>query len=765
MTSVSKSSRPFWVRWVFVPFLVASIVFTCYVALFHNDAVQNVTTILDYYGRVGLYVFNVFLLTLVVPVALRLMETITGEIGLERFKRVAAISIGVTTLSFAALQFIGAIATSSAEGATVLVEIIQQIAHFSQYGELEQYGLVGMLTSDASGPWNSSIFPIIILSVWFMRRKYVGLETKQLHVPMFLQFVLYAQQFLFGLDLKYTLLEIILMGITGSLFVWGMLSFLIPMFKEAEKTEEQAAKQVKELKNGNNHSQKVNKYWRFVSWVAMIVFKILTFNPWNRNIDKADKAVQQKKGGFGQVGRSYVITNALQLTAAMTVAMFALVLSMQFIAVQIKMSDAEAALFGTAGLTSAPEAFVALTAGPYVNALLLVGSNIIDGWMSAIGQTVLLSYAEIMSHGEVTSIPLHPAIRFLTFLSWTQGMMVWAALTWYAQNIVRSSKKRFISLATIFSLIIAVVYYFGGAWFSAQALGYQAEYAQNSFIFKTLNAIVTLFANSPAQQVTLIVNFIGLGALAFWWTGVMKRIQKLISTQEDQTFDQVTLELKEKIGQHLYREDQQVIVVLDTSAEMDAKGKFFANKWIDLVFRQAAALGLIMDDDGHIPVYVTQDDQVTKISQLLTSKNSDDFIEKYVGRHTKGKVKYRPALEKIYQEYKQHLTEQHDPVLVLFITSGSGTDKKQAMEVFKKMEKYPIFVQFLEIHGNVPHKNTNILKQIEADPGIEIDNSGLSSLPLFRLTDASQIVSDVLNEYPEYLQRAVKAKLLKSVKD
>ncbi len=731
-----------------------------YIALFYNDAAANVIFVRELLGQNFIFGFNIFLLLIIVPVSLSLMEIITGKFGLERFKRIAAISVGMTTLSFAALQFIGAIATSSAEGATVVVEIIQQIAHFAQHGQLEQYGLVGMLTSDASGPWNSSIFPMFILIVWFLRNKHVGIETKQLHIPMIFQWILYAQQFLFGLDLKYTLLEIILMATTGTIFVWGMLSFLVSMFKSAEKEESEAAKLVDKV-NGQETEKKRNLYSRIISKIARFSFSILIFNPLNRKVDSADRSVKNKKGGFGKISRGYVFSNALQLTIAMTVAMFALVLSIQFIATQFRMSDAEAALFGTAGLTSAPEAFVALSVGPYINSLLLVGSNIIDGWMSSIGQTVLLSYAEIASGGQVTSIPLHPAIRFLTFLSWTQGMIVWVALGLYAHKIQQVKNKRLLTLVSIGLLAFSIIYYFGGAWFSAQALGYGADYAKNSFVFRFLNAIITFLENSPAQQIALMINIFGLGYLAFQWSGIKEKLGKLIRNDEDKAIDTTLVELKTKISKRLKREDQQVVIVLDTSKDMDSAGRFFKNKWIDLVFRQTAALALVFDDDGHIPVYLTRGKNVKKIDNLLTEKNADMFIEKHVGRSTKDQVQYAPVLKNIFEDYTKELTKEHDPVLVLFITAGGGQDIKPTMEIFKQMENKPVFVQFLAIHGDKPHKNFSILDKIAADPGDKIDNSGISSLPLFRLTDANQIVEEVLNEYPDYLEKAVKLKFIK----
>jgi hypothetical protein len=755
-------------KYLIAPVLFIVMVFVSYISLFHNDSELNLALIKELFGNKILWVINTILIVLVVPVALNLMEIITGEFGLERFKRIAAVSIGMTALSFAALQFIGAIATSSAEGATVVVEVIQQIAHFSQHGSLEQYGLVGMLTSDASGPWNSSIFPLLILIVWFLKRKYVGIETKQLHIPMIVQWVLYAQQFLFGLDLQYTLLEIILMFITGSIFVWGMISFLVPMFKGAEEAEKQASKLITKDKDNalkqNQEPKKRNLYSQLISSLAHQSFGILTFNPLNRKINIADHKIKNKMGGFGNIGRGYVLTNALQLTIAMTVAMFALVTSTQFFAVQLKMSDAGAALFGTAGLTSAPEAFVALSVGPYINSLLLVGSNVIDGWMSSIGQIFLLGYAEIVSGGAISSIPLHPAIRFLTFLSWTQGMIVWISLSLYAHFINKVRRKRLLTLFVIGLLTFSIFYYFGGAWYSAQALGYGATYAQKSFIFKILNSIVQFLSNSPAQQMALTINVIGLGALVFWWSGISKKLGKIIQTTEDQGIDESISELKTKINSRLKREDQQVVIVLDNSSSMDKAGHFFKNKWIDLVFRQAAALGFVLDDDGHIPVFTTQNDRVKRIDNLLTNKNADKFIEKYVGRNTKGSVQYAPVLKTIFDDYRKTITQDHDPVLVLFITAGGGIDKEATMKLFAEIEHLPIFVQFLEIYGNTRHQNNEILKGITKDPGEKIDNSGLSSLPLFRLTDAGQIVEEVLNEYPEYLDKAVELKIIKDKK-
>ena len=119
---------------IIAPILLLAMGFISYISLFHNDAISNIQFLNTTFGPQSIWILNTALLLIIVPVSLNLMEIITGEFGLERFKRIAAVSIGMTTLGFAALQFIGAIATSSAEGATVVVEIVQQIAHFSGHG-------------------------------------------------------------------------------------------------------------------------------------------------------------------------------------------------------------------------------------------------------------------------------------------------------------------------------------------------------------------------------------------------------------------------------------------------------------------------------------------------------------------------------------------------------------------------------------------------------------------------------------------------------
>jgi uncharacterized protein (UPF0333 family) len=718
--------------------------FIIYVGLFQNDAIANVEYIKNLFGNQGLLIFDLLLIAVFVPVSLKLMNIVTGNFGLERFKSIFAISVGMTTLGFSALQFINAIATSSAEGATVVVEIFQQIAHLSHTGHLEEYGLIGMLTSDASGPWNSSIFPLIILIVWMLRKKKVAIELKQLHIPMLIQFILYAQQFLFALDKQYTLFEILLMAITATFFVIGMFSFLVSMFKAAEKEEQDAIDVAKAYSKDDGEKKESSGLSRIYDNVAQAFFSLITFNPSNQKVQKKHQLVKRQKVGFGQISRSYVLSNALQLTAAMTVAMFALVSSMQFLATQIKMSDAEAALFGTAGLTSAPEALVAFKAGPYINSLLLVGSNIIDGWFSAIGQTFLLGYAEIVSNGQISFIPLHPAISYLTFLSWTQGIVVWLALYLYARD---KKKNVYTNLFVILLLAFSIVYYFGGAWFSAQALGYGAQYALESMPYKAITSIISWFNAIHAQKITLTLNIMGLFAILFWWTGIVEKIKKAGSVSEfDKKYRENIEKLMQKYG---IDENQHVVILLDKSTSMDKKINLYKNKWIDIVFETLSNLALVLDDDNHIHVYATKGKSVNSIPNLLTPKNKDNYIDTYVGRDTHTDIYYADSLNQIYQSYAGRQKGKNLPVLLICLTDGYGKDYKELSAALKNMKDKNIHTHFVLVYGNqIPESQ----KELDAIKKSVAKNNtfSYSLLPSFEFANQEKLQANILKEYAKF---------------
>lgn len=454
-----------------------------YLALTFQDAAQNVSFVRNLVGPTGLWVVNIFLVFFLSGIALMSMDHVVGSEGLGRVKKLYAhVFLAGTPLLFAFSQFFNALATSSAEGATVAVEVWRQVVWFFKTGNIEQYGLVGMLTSDASGPWNHSIFPMVFLGYFMIKGKKLTMSVKHLSVSMFFMTLLYAEQFFFSLNYSYNLIEVLIMLGTSSAFVIGMFSFLLSLFKEVGLEEEDEEETERKGVWG--------AYVNFLDDLAYKSFKIFNWDPWDR---KVDKALTQKTYKPLSLGKTYFLVNGVQLIVFLTVSMLALMFSLQFMFHQFGMADAEASLFGAAGVTSMPEAFVAFSSGPIITILMYVGSNIIDGWLSAIGQTFLIGFVSAFK-GYLVEIPLAHAITHLTFLSWTQGMMTWLLLWWWGKrnNINPSFKMN--SLALI-GLLVLNIYYFYGAWLSAQAIGLNSSAALANPFYQWITHTINLFAS------------------------------------------------------------------------------------------------------------------------------------------------------------------------------------------------------------------------------------------------------------------------------
>ena len=486
-----------------------------FVSLVHQDAAENVAWARQF-GTHALILFDLFLIFVVSLVSLKIMDLTTSEIGLTRSKKMyARLFVGGAALGFAFEQFFNAIATSSAEGASVVVEVWRQLANFAEHGVIEEYGLIGMLTSDASGPWNHSIFPMVILGIFIVKGKQVALNRHELHTSMAFLAVLYAQQFFFSLDLKYGLVEVLLMLFTASLFVVGMFSFLLSLFRGAAIHDAQEEmKQATAINLPKKFRLILDRYMGYIENLSHYSFKMFNYHPHNRRVDEVLKAkLNSERSALTYL---YYGIDVAQLTLSITLAMFALTFSMQFIFAQLGMSDGEAALFGTAGITSAPEMFVASTAGPVISILLFVGSNIVDGWFSALGQLLLIGVSSVVS-GDLLDINLASAIRFLTFLSWTQGLFTWLVMWWYVRLIAGAKRVNKGAMMLLFGcLLVANLYYFGLAWLSAQALGVGAEYALNNVWFVGLSGVVNKLADLGAEKYFLYLNLFGvLGVVVY----------------------------------------------------------------------------------------------------------------------------------------------------------------------------------------------------------------------------------------------------------
>ncbi|MCA9343265.1 VWA domain-containing protein, partial [Candidatus Saccharibacteria bacterium] len=367
-------------------------------------------------------------------------------------------------------------------------------------------------------------------------------------------------------------------------------------------------------------------------------------------------------------------------------------------------------------------------------------------------QTFLLGYAEIASGGAIASIPLHPAIRYLTFLSWTQGIFVWGVLALYAIKSKKGEVGKALQIFVILALVASIIYYFGGAWFSAQGLGYGAEYAINSPIFKALTFITNILSDFGAQKVTLIINVVGLGIVLLWWTGIVEKIKSLGNPSEFETTYESKLE--NLVAKYKIRRDQQMVIVLDKSASMNKDTQLFSDRWIDLIFSKLADMSLILDDDAHVHVYTTKGNKIEKINTLLNPANVDNYIDNFVGRDTAKDVAYAPVINEIYNSYSAELTKEHNPVLVVVVTDGFGKENEKLAEALKKLASIPVFVEFLVLYGDKEPKSVQELQQIKDKLYPNIKNFDFAAIPSYAFTNLGLLENQLLEKYSNYLEYA-----------
>lgn len=182
----------------------------------------------------------------------------------------------------------------------------------------------------------------------------------------------------------------------------------------------------------------------------------------------------------------------------------------------------------------------------------------------------------------------------------------------------------------------------------------------------------------------------------------------------------------------------------------------------------AFAAGLVFDDDGSVPVSYF-DNNVYDLGEI-TLANCKGFISQ--NRPHYGSTDYVGALKWIIDQAgfsntalstkKSGLFQKSStapltvkatapyPTFAIFITDGEpnrGTESAIS-QLLTEMSQLPIFVQFLGVGSH----NFSFLRSLDDLSGRLIDNAGF-----FDAKDASnqeQMLNGLLNEFPEYYQKA-----------
>lgn len=221
----------------------------------------------------------------------------------------------------------------------------------------------------------------------------------------------------------------------------------------------------------------------------------------------------------------------------------------------------------------------------------------------------------------------------------------------------------------------------------------------------------------------------------------------------------------------------RVALMLDISGSMD--DLYRSNKVHELV-KRALPLALQFDDDGQIDVFCFNS-RAYEVGEygLSNYKQCVPDIKREHGIN--GGTSYYAALNLIHKKYQGSAL----PVYVMFVTDGDTEDKHYVTDMMKKISKEPYFIQFIGLGATVfpdqdePVKKAGFLSRLFGFSGLKNDNGFdyLMSLDemegrvvdnanFFAIKHPTAVSDDrlyelLMNEYPQWLEAARAAKILR----
>ncbi len=188
----------------------------------------------------------------------------------------------------------------------------------------------------------------------------------------------------------------------------------------------------------------------------------------------------------------------------------------------------------------------------------------------------------------------------------------------------------------------------------------------------------------------------------------------------------------------------RVVLVIDISASMRG---LFRNGTVQNIVDRALALGIKFDDNSAIDVYLfgkkyhslgelVEADFYRYVDLNITEQYSLEYDTKYAGV--------------INMITKDLTSTSGDPGYVMFVTDGNCSDAGASEKAIIEAAHHGIFWQFIGI-GDA---NFHFLKKLDDMSGRKVDNAGFFEVnDIFQIDDI-ELYKRMLNEYPEWIQKA-----------
>jgi hypothetical protein len=230
----------------------------------------------------------------------------------------------------------------------------------------------------------------------------------------------------------------------------------------------------------------------------------------------------------------------------------------------------------------------------------------------------------------------------------------------------------------------------------------------------------------------------------------------------------------------------KVILVFDISASMRS---LYARGVVQNVFDRLVPIAMAMDDDGSADVYAFQDN-CTRIRDVLTPNNFQDYVSRHITNLPMGGTRYSPAIQMVMDDFlgdkeNVELTEAptsglrawasrlvgmgekfsyaHTPAYVMYFTDGdcNREDKPVTERLLVQASKHGLFWQFIGIEGT--GGDFHFLENLDTMEGRARDNANLLKVHYDELTSKTdeQLYGDLLVEFPGWVRLAMSANIIK----
>lgn len=216
---------------------------------------------------------------------------------------------------------------------------------------------------------------------------------------------------------------------------------------------------------------------------------------------------------------------------------------------------------------------------------------------------------------------------------------------------------------------------------------------------------------------------------------------KVLDQKIDLRKKSITVQLKKS---NIQLTQARVVFVLDHSRSMST---LYNDGTVQETLERIFPLALTFDDNGGMEFYLF--DTLYKELDTVGTSNIDGYTENVImkKRGKYGATCYAPIIKEITERYGKREPSKL-PTLVIFITDGNNSDKKDAKEILSVASHYNIFWKFVGI-GN---EKFEFLEKLDTMGNRFIDNANFVSINHLSKINDDELYRLLLIEFGDWLK-------------